>query len=57
LKLKKILPYSIAILIFIIASILYFHPVLKGQKIAQSDITQFTGMAKELLLVECQRIK
>ena len=27
---------------------MYFHPVLKGQKIAQSDITQFTGMAKEI---------
>lgn len=31
-----------------IASLLYFHPVLKGQKIAQSDITQFSGMAKEI---------
>ncbi|MBU3011840.1 YfhO family protein [Polaribacter vadi] len=48
LKLKKIFPYAIAIAIFVIASIIYFHPVLKGQKIAQSDITQFTGMAKEI---------
>jgi hypothetical protein len=48
LKLNKIFPYVIAVAIFIIASIIYFHPVLKGQKIAQSDITQFTGMAKEI---------
>jgi len=48
LKLQKILPYTIAILLFIIVALFYFHPVLKGQKLAQSDITQFTGMAKEI---------
>lgn len=48
MKLQKILPYTIAILLFIIAALFYFHPVLKGQKLAQSDITQFTGMAKEI---------
>ncbi|MHB0754080.1 YfhO family protein [Polaribacter sp. M15] len=48
MKLKKLFPYVIAIAIFVIASVMYFHPVLKGQKIAQSDITQFTGMAKEI---------
>nr|WP_262904298.1 YfhO family protein [Polaribacter reichenbachii] len=48
MKLKKIFPYVIAVAIFVIASVIYFHPVLKGQKIAQSDITQFTGMAKEI---------
>jgi hypothetical protein len=47
-KAKKFLPYGIAIAIFIIASLIYFYPVLKGQKIAQSDITQFQGMAKEI---------
>lgn len=48
MKLNKILPYILALLLFVIASLLYFHPVLKGQKLAQSDITQFTGMAKEI---------
>jgi hypothetical protein len=48
LKLKKILPYGIAIAIFVLASLIYFHPVLKGQKISQSDITQFRGMVKEI---------
>ena len=48
LKLKKILSYSIAVAIFVLASLIYFHPVLKGQKISQSDITQFRGMVKEI---------
>lgn len=48
MKAKKIVPYSIAIAIFIIASLIYFYPVLKGQKLAQSDITQFQGMVKEI---------
>jgi uncharacterized membrane protein YfhO len=47
-KAKKFLPFSIAIVIFVIASVIYFYPVLKGQKIAQSDITQFQGMVKEI---------
>ena len=42
------IPFAIAILVFAIASITYFHPVLKGQKIKQSDITQFQGMSKEI---------
>lgn len=49
LKLKKIFPYAVALFIFLIASLIYFHPVLKGQKIAQSDITQFLGMAQEIV--------
>ena len=48
MKLKKIFPYVIAIIIFVLASLVYFHPVLKGQKISQSDITQFKGMVKEI---------
>ena len=48
MNLKKALRYSLAILVFIVASILYFNPVLKGQKLKQSDITQFKGMSKEI---------
>lgn len=44
----KFLPYVLVVAIFILASIIYFHPVLKGQKIQQSDITQFKGMVKEI---------
>lgn len=49
MRIKQLAPYLIAIIIFVIASITYFHPVLKGQKIKQSDITQFKGMSKEIV--------
>ena len=45
---KKILPYLIAILAFIIISLAYFSPVLEGKKLFQSDIAQFRGMSKEV---------
>ncbi|MEX0288716.1 MAG: hypothetical protein AB3N14_06360 [Flavobacteriaceae bacterium] len=32
---------------FVVASLAYFSPVLQGKTIQQSDIVQFTGMAKE----------
>ena len=35
------------ILGFVIASLLYFNPVLKGKQIFQSDIVQYNGMAKQ----------
>lgn len=46
---KNKLPYAIAIIIFAIASLLYFYPVLSGKQIKQSDITQFKGMSKEIV--------
>lgn len=48
MKINKAFPYLIAILVFVIASVLYFNPILKGEKIKQSDITQFKGMSKEI---------
>ncbi len=45
---KRIVPHLVAISLFVIAALLYFHPVLKGQKMLQSDITQHIGMAKEV---------
>ncbi len=45
---KKILPYLIAILTFVIISLAYFSPVLEGKKLFQSDIAQFRGMSKEI---------
>ncbi|MDG2194134.1 MAG: YfhO family protein [Polaribacter sp.] len=49
MNLKNKFPYVIAIFVFVIASLLYFSPVLKGQKLNQSDITQFRGMSKEIV--------
>ena len=48
MNLKRFFPYVGSIVIFIIASLVYFSPVLKGEKMSQSDITQFIGMAKEI---------
>ena len=44
---NKVKPFLIAVLIFTIAAVAYFSPILEGKKIAQSDIKQFIGMAKE----------
>jgi hypothetical protein len=43
---KSIIPFLIAIAVFIIVSVAYFSPVLEGKKLYQNDIKQFTGMAK-----------
>lgn len=46
-KLQKYLPHVYAIIGFIIIALIYFYPVLQGKQIFQSDIAQYTGMAKE----------
>ena len=45
--LNKFYPHALAILGFVLISLIYFYPVLQGKKIFQSDIVQYTGMAKE----------
>ncbi len=44
---KKILPHILVLLSFVVASLIYFSPVLQGKQIFQSDIMQYTGMAKQ----------
>ncbi|MFV8367983.1 YfhO family protein [Flavobacterium sp. LB2R40] len=44
---NKFYQHALAILGFVIVSLLYFYPVLQGKQIFQSDIVQYTGMAKE----------
>ena len=46
---KNFLPHLASLVVFIIAALLYFHPVLKGQKLSQSDITQHIGMSKDVV--------
>ena len=42
--------YHIAIIsFFAITSLIYFSPLLSGKVIFQSDITQFSGMAKQIV--------
>ncbi|NNE77677.1 MAG: YfhO family protein [Pricia sp.] len=45
--LKAFFVHFFVAVFFIIASLTYFYPVLQGKVIEQSDIIQFTGMAKE----------
>jgi hypothetical protein len=49
INLKQIGIHFLVILGFALVAILYFNPVLNGKKIYQSDIVQYTGMAKQQL--------
>ncbi|MFD2823472.1 YfhO family protein [Lacinutrix iliipiscaria] len=44
---KKVIPHILVLLGFIILSLAYFSPVLKGKQIYQSDIKQYIGMSKQ----------
>lgn len=46
-SIKKVGPHLIVFLGFIILSLAYFNPVLKGEAIYQSDIMHYIGMAKQ----------
>ncbi len=46
-KLSNFYPHIFAIIGFVLVACIYFYPVLQGKKIYQSDIVQYTGMAKE----------
>ena len=46
-SLKQFGTHFLVILGFVLVAVLYFNPVLKGKKIYQSDIVQYTGMAKQ----------
>jgi len=44
---SKYYPHLLAILGFVLVSLIYFYPVMQGKQLYQSDIAQYTGMAKE----------
>lgn len=46
-KIQSFFPHLLALVGFVLVAIIYFYPVLEGKKIYQSDIAQYTGMAKE----------
>ncbi len=46
-QLQKFYPHILSVLGFIFIALIYFYPVLQGKKIYQSDIVQYTAMAKE----------
>lgn len=47
LNIKSLFVHFFVLVLFVIAALAYFNPVLQGKKIFQSDIAQYTGMAKE----------
>jgi hypothetical protein len=46
-QLQKLYPHLLALIGFIVISLVYFYPIIQGKKIYQSDIAKYTGMAKE----------
>lgn len=48
-KIKPLLPYLLAVIVFAGLTITYFNPLLEGKKMRQSDIMQWKGMSKEIV--------
>ncbi len=46
---KKTIPHVVAIIIFFAATYIYFSPLLQDKGVAQHDIEQFRGSAKEII--------
>ncbi len=44
---KALFIHFFSVVLFIVTALAYFYPVLQSKTIEQSDIVQFTGMAKE----------
>ena len=47
LSIKRFLPHLLVFIGFVIISLAYFSPVLKGKEIFQSDIMHYIGMSKQ----------
>lgn len=48
LKIKRLLPHIVAIIVFVALGYLYFYPQLSGFNVKQSDFTTYVGMSKEV---------
>ncbi|MDR2037237.1 MAG: YfhO family protein [Bacteroidales bacterium] len=46
--LKKCLPHIVAVVVFLLASLIYFSPVLDGKRLSQYDAKQHKGISKEI---------
>ncbi len=45
---RKAFPHIIAVFLFLIITLAWFHPMLEGKQIDQPDMAQFRGMAREI---------
>ena len=48
IQFKKIIPYIVAVLLFIALSLAYMSPLFDGKVLRQDDITRHKGMSKEI---------
>ncbi|MFR9620730.1 MAG: hypothetical protein SNH63_05875 [Rikenellaceae bacterium] len=48
-RLKGFVPFALALTLYIIFALIYFAPQLSGNVVVQSDVTQYTGMAQEIV--------
>ncbi len=46
---KKLLPHIGVVFFFLVLVVIYFQPVFEGKTLPQQDLTQFEGMAQEVL--------
>ena len=46
-RVKALFTHFFTLVFFVLVSLAYFHPVLQGKTIFQSDIQQYNGMARE----------
>lgn len=44
---NRIWPHVLVFVLFVTISLVYFYPVLKGKKMMQHDISQYSGMARQ----------
>ena len=49
INLKAFLPIVVAIILFILITVVFVNPVFKGKTLAQSDMIQGQGMSKEIV--------
>ena len=49
IRMKEILPYLVAILVFLLMSVIYVRPVMEGKQLMQPDIVKWQGMAQEIV--------
>ncbi len=47
-SMKKMTPHLVAIVIMVILAFAYFHPLLEGKRLFQSDTAHWQGMSKEI---------
>lgn len=49
IEFNKLIPHLMAVIIMVFITFAYFHPLLEGKKLLQSDITNWKGMSKEIV--------